>query len=167
MDDAYLGLLYNSLRTITRAMNIYSRSLHKNAGVTGPQLSILLVLEAAGPMTISEISRRVHLSQGTLTGTIQRMEKNGLVTRSRSSEDKRKSTLHLAEAGQRIVASVSSPLPAEFSEWLRSDVPEWEQHMILGAVQRLAVLVSRDARGGAHPVGRPEPKDLARQLEAL
>lgn len=166
MDDAYLGLLYNSLRTIARSMNIYSRALYKHAGVTGPQLSILLVLEEAGPMVISEVSRRVHLSRGTLTGTIQRMERNGLVTRSRSSEDRRKFTLHLAEAGRRIVASVSSPLPAEFAEWLGSGVPEWEQHMILGAVQRLAGLIGRDAAKGVHAAGRAVPKGLARQLEA-
>lgn len=145
MTDAYVGHLYRSLRAITQLMNIYSRALLKNAGVTGPQLSILVILNEDGPLTISEVSKRVHLSRGTLTGTIHRMETGELITRTHSTEDRRKSTLHLAPKGLHILDTVSSPLPKDVVMRLETGIPEWEQHMILSAVQRLANLIQHDA----------------------
>jgi DNA-binding MarR family transcriptional regulator len=158
MADAYVSLLYRSLRAITRSMNIYSRSLLKNSGVTGPQLSIMVALNEDGPLTISEVSKRIHLSRGTLTGTIHRMETAELITRTHSIDDRRKSTLHLAPKGVQILETVSSPLPPEVVTRLESGIPEWEQHMLLSAVQRLANLIQHEATDGLPVVDDAKPQ---------
>ena len=78
MDNAHLATLYDTLRSISQHMDIHSRSLQKQVGVTAPQLSILMALAAESPLPVSEISKRVHLSAATISTTTDRLVRNGL-----------------------------------------------------------------------------------------
>lgn len=144
IEAAHVNSLYDSLRTITQFITIYSRMLHRQSGVTGPQLSVLMALSGEVPLLISQISRKVHLSAGTISGTLMRMEKRGLIRRDRSPEDKRKVYIQLTEAGKLALEALSSPLPRDFVQKFRAGIPEWEQNMILSAVQRLASLMQQN-----------------------
>ena len=145
----HLNRLYDSLRTISQFITTYSRTMHKQSGVTGPQLSVLIALAGESPLLISEISRRVHLSAGTTSGTLARMEKRGLISRDRSSGDKRKVYIDLTPQGESALAVLASPLPKAFIRNFQAEIPEWEQNMILSAVQRLASLMQHESPGDA------------------
>lgn len=69
--------LVRAFRRVNRAHN---RAL-KPLGLTAEQAHVLLVLWADGPMKIGDLQRIVMLSSGTLTGSVDRMEKAGLVRR--------------------------------------------------------------------------------------
>ena len=58
-------------------------------GVSAEQAHVLSVLWELGPKTIGELQRLLALSSPTLTGAIDRMEKDGLVKRVRSPDDRR------------------------------------------------------------------------------
>ena len=47
------------------------------------------LLEQIGDLSLSELSERIRAQNSTVTGIIDRMEREGLVTRERSKEDRR------------------------------------------------------------------------------
>lgn len=67
------------------------RSMFRNQfEVTLPQFDVLAELERTGkPMTMSELSRKLMVSNGNVTGVIDRLERAGLVTRTRAEHDRR------------------------------------------------------------------------------
>ena len=78
------------------------RSLfRKNFSVTLPQFDVLSELERAGEkMTMSELSRELMVSNGNVTGVIDRLEKNGFVTRTRAEHDRRVQYIELTKKGR-------------------------------------------------------------------
>jgi len=87
----------------TYAVSRYITGLYKpyldNISLTYPQYLVMLVLWEKGSMNISKIGDDLHLDNGTLTPLLKRMETNGLVTRTRSSEDERIVMIDLTDHG--------------------------------------------------------------------
>jgi DNA-binding MarR family transcriptional regulator len=79
------------------------RSLLRNRfSVTLPQFDVLSELERAGTqMTMSELSHNLMVSNGNVTGVIDRLEKSGYVTRTRAEHDRRIQFIGLTEKGLR------------------------------------------------------------------
>lgn len=72
-----------------------------NFQVTLPQFDVLSELERAGEqMTMSELSRQLMVSNGNVTGVIDRLEKNGFVTRARADHDRRVQYIQLTAKGR-------------------------------------------------------------------
>jgi len=60
---------------------------------------VLMVLRAAGPLTIGTLARTLDVSVASATGIVTRMEERELVERTRSREDRRVVTVSLARGG--------------------------------------------------------------------
>ena len=78
-----------TIRKIIRATDLYSRQLSKKSGLTAPQLLVLQAIQEMGAVAISRLSTHVSLSQATVTSILDRLEGRGLVSRHRSTMDKR------------------------------------------------------------------------------
>jgi DNA-binding MarR family transcriptional regulator len=77
--------------------------------VTLPQFDVLAELEAAGePQTMSALSRRLMVSNGNVTGVIDRLARAGLVRRQASPEDRRVQYIALTQAGRKRFATMAS-----------------------------------------------------------
>ena len=87
--DATTMQVMAALRRIIRAIDLHSRSLVQRYGLTGPQLVVLKELVDASPRTVSELAAAVNLSQATVTGILDRLERKDMVIRRRDSKDKR------------------------------------------------------------------------------
>lgn len=61
----------------------------KSSGLTGPQLFILRELFLGEPRTIGELSKALELSNSTITGIVDRLERANLVERHRDEKDRR------------------------------------------------------------------------------
>lgn len=103
-----------SLRRITRAVDLHSRHLATTYGLTGPQLVCLRVIAERGPLSPSYLAREVALSQATITGIVDRLSHRQLVTRSRTSSDRRVVTVELTAAGRALIDVAPSPLQERF-----------------------------------------------------
>ena len=69
--------------------------------VTLPQFDVLSELERAGkPLTMSQLSRELMVSNGNVTGVIDRLEKGGLVSRHRADHDRRVQYIDLTASGR-------------------------------------------------------------------
>jgi len=133
-----------TLRRIMRAMDLHSRRLIKTAGLTAPQLLLLRSIDQLGAVSISRLSGHMNLSQATVTTILDRLAARGLVGRRRSEADKRIVHAYLTDAGLRLLADAPPPLQDLFSTRFR-ELPDWEQSMIIAALQRVAGLM--DAQG--------------------
>ena len=129
-----------SLRRIIRAVDIYSRRLNSEFGLTAPQLICLQAVVSAGNITLSKLTAEVSLSPSTVTGIVDRLEMKGLLKRVRSSEDRRKINLVPSVSGMEIVEKSPSLLQDRLSESL-SNLPEDEQVQIAESLERVVHLM--------------------------
>ncbi len=75
-------------------------------GLTGPQLSVAKILEDIGDLSLSELSERINAQNSTVTGIVDRMEREGLVERKRSSDDRRVVHIRLTKKGHELARSM-------------------------------------------------------------
>lgn len=132
-----------ALRRIMRATSLHSRKLGKSVGLTVPQLVVIRAIGNAGLLTASEVARAVSLSQATVTTILDRLEDRGLLTRERSTLDRRRVMLQLTEAGRTIFSDAPLPLQDTFSGRFDA-LPRWEQHQIVSALTRVAEMMDAE-----------------------
>jgi len=112
-----------------RAIDLHSRQLATAYGLTGPQLVCLRVIADLGPISPSQLAREVSLSQGTITGIVDRLTARQLVERERSSRDRRVVTVAVTSAGRALIATAPSPLQERFLSALKG-LPGEQQNTI-------------------------------------
>ena len=85
-------------------------SLHAHAvrhihslGLGFSDFSVLEVLLHKGPTPVNTIGDLVHLTSGSITAAIDRMEDKGLVERCSHPTDGRARVVHLTEAGKKLI----------------------------------------------------------------
>lgn len=121
-----------------------SRKLVKRVVLTWPQLVILQEISSLGEVTSWEIALAVSLSQATLTGILERMEKRGLLSRRRSEHDKRRVMVRISDSGMKVLEDAPPLMQEEFVDEF-SSLQEWEQNMILSSLQRLVSIMDAKA----------------------
>lgn len=89
--------------------------LRQNFSITLPQFDVLAELDRAGqPLTMSQLSRELMVSNGNVTGVIDRLEKTGLAKRVRAEHDRRVQYIELTPKGKKEFNKI-----AEYHElWL-------------------------------------------------
>lgn len=139
-----------SLRRLIRAIDLHSRYLSKHFGLTGPQLILLRELSKAGDMSPGELAASVSLSQATVTGITDRLEKRRLITKRKSEIDRRRVVIQATDACRQLLAQAPPPIQESFLNQF-DKLEDWEQSMILVSLQRLVrMLDARDIK--AEPV---------------
>ena len=91
--------LYTESRRLTKGMA-------SQFGLTGPQLTVIKLLESFGDLSLSSLSERIRAQNSTVTGIIDRMEREGLVRRERSTADRRVVYIRLSEKGARLARQI-------------------------------------------------------------
>lgn len=129
-----------ALRRIIRAIDLHSKALVQRYGLTGPQLVVLKELVETSPQTVSSLAAAVNLSQATVTGILDRLERKAMITRGRDSQDKRKVMVSPTSAAEHALAG-APPLLQEHFTTAFSDLADWEQTQILSSLQRIVALM--------------------------
>jgi DNA-binding MarR family transcriptional regulator len=129
-----------ALRRIIRTVDLHSRALARGHGLTGPQLLVLKVIGERARPTMGEIAEAVHLSQATITGVLDRLERKGLVQRTRDDPDRRKIRVVATPAAEAVLAKAPPLLQESFAVGFAS-LQEWEKAQILSSLERLVVLM--------------------------
>lgn len=132
-----------NLRQIIRATDIYSRRLNKEVGLTAPQLLILQAIRSLGAVSISRLSQEVSLAQATVTSIIDRLEARKLVSRHRSTQDRRVVHATLTDDGLSKVLEAPTPIQDTFSKRF-AEIEDWEKSMIVAAMQRVATMMNAE-----------------------
>ncbi|MFC1602707.1 MarR family winged helix-turn-helix transcriptional regulator [Pseudomonadota bacterium] len=126
-----------ALRQIIRAIDLHSKKLERESGLTGPQLLVMKAIIQADPATAGQVAREVNLSQATVTSILDRLERKVYLRRERSNEDKRKVLIQLTEAGRAVLKQAPALMQENFILGFER-LEEWEQNLILSSLQRVA-----------------------------
>ena len=132
-----------ALRRITRAIDIYSRKLRDQFKITSPQLICLYSLRKQDSLTLSQLAKLISLSVSTTNGVVDRLEEKGLLTRTRSAEDRRKVVLQITEKGLEVAKAAPALLQDRLSDALRR-LPELEQVAITLSLERVVKLMEAE-----------------------
>ncbi len=132
--------LYTESRRITK-------ELARRAQLTGPQLTVVKILEQIGELSLSELSERIRAQNSTVTGIIDRMEREGLVLRERSTADRRVVIIRLTEKGLALAEDI--PLePMEVFQGALTSLNKDEMRellrILLKVSKRVKAIVRRD-----------------------
>ena len=100
LDQQLCFALYSASRSLTRAY----APLLEPLGLTYPQYLVMLVLWEERSASVKALGQRLALDSGTLTPLLKRLEKRGLVTRRRDSDDERIVRIDLTPDGQTLRA---------------------------------------------------------------
>lgn len=138
--------ILKALRRILRRVALHSRQLLKETGLTLPQVLCLRALGEmdGGQATQVELSRALQLSQPTVTGIIDRLERAALVKRERSTEDRRKIAVSLTDTGRDRLTSLPTPLQEEFIARLMQ-LSSTERAALLQSLTRVVELMEAQA----------------------
>ena len=147
-----------SLRRIIQAVDLYSRKLASQHGLTGPQLVCLREIRRQGPMNPGFLARSVSLTPPTVSGILDRLEARGLLTRQRRNRDKRQVLVQLTAEGERVLDQTPLPLQELFTRRL-GELPEGQRRTIAKALHQVVELMEAEdidaapllARGEANP----------------
>ncbi|HEV8321281.1 MAG TPA: MarR family transcriptional regulator [Myxococcota bacterium] len=96
------------LSTESRRLARESAASH---GLTATQVSVIKLLDAIGDLSLSSLSARIGANNSTVTGVIDRMERDGLVARERSADDRRVWLIRLTDRARRLAPAL------EVSPW--------------------------------------------------
>jgi DNA-binding MarR family transcriptional regulator len=131
------------LRQITHAIDLQSKKLLKQTGLTAPQLLVLHAVAKTGRAKASEIAREIVLSPATVTSIIDRLEKAELVRRERSTTDRRVVDILLTEEGVSRLENAPELLQAGFLREFRK-LEDWERSLLLASFQRVAAMMNAE-----------------------
>ena len=73
-----------------------------SSGLSLTASGALALLTRLGPLRITELAGRLHVSQPSMTELVIRLERSGLVTRGRDHDDARAVLVDLTEAGRQL-----------------------------------------------------------------
>jgi DNA-binding MarR family transcriptional regulator len=147
----YLGF---NLRRAQAALFVDFARLTADLDLTPGQFSLLVLLAANPGISQSGLSRAFGLDKSTVSPSIDRLEKRGLVERTRTPSDRRFYALRLTEAGTELLARATERVERQETAMARALSPE-EWRAMIDMLQRVEAALS--AAGGAGPrPGRTE-----------
>jgi len=129
-----------ALRRIMHFVDAYSKKLAVEHHITGPQLICLYSIVREGPLTLSDLGRRVSLSMSTVNGIVDRLDYKSLVVRERKDRDRRKVLITATDTGRKLTAQAPLPLQDRFAQAI-AGLPELEQVSIALSFERVVEMM--------------------------
>ena len=103
LDNQLCFRLYTASRLLTQAYH----PLLSEQGLTYPQYLVLLVLWEKDAQPVNDIAKRLYLETNTVTPLLQRMEKEGILERTKSKKDARQMIVSLTKKGKELQKKLS------------------------------------------------------------
>ncbi|HJW08295.1 MAG TPA: MarR family transcriptional regulator [Holophagaceae bacterium] len=129
--------VFQHLRRIVKALELFSKEVDARFGLTAPQLWALWELGKEGPLSLKDLSARLHVHPSTMVGVVDRLEAKGLATRKPDPTDRRRIRLALTPAGRAL--RKKAPHPAQGR--LRAALEEMPERQIQDLHKMLNTIV--------------------------
>lgn len=138
---ARLRLWLRMLRTTRRIESELRQRLRGEFDTTLPRFDVMAALyrqdeQASSGLLMSEISRALLVSNGNVTGIVDRLVDDGLATRTQRPGDRRTSIVRLSDEGRRVFESMA----AAHERW----IDELLGHLDIEAANELSTLLKPD-----------------------
>ena len=103
--DARDHICFNIGKVMRKVYEHYESRLSP-FGLTTPQYLVFNALWMGDGITIGELGQRVALDGSTVTGILDRMEKNGYVERRPNAEDRRSALVYLMDKSRSVGSQI-------------------------------------------------------------
>ncbi len=104
--------------TLDHALNRVSKQMASRLGVTAPQRLVVRMLGERPDATPGALAAILHLHPSTLTGVLQRLERDRLIRRSVEAGDRRRSHLVLTARGVEVNTATSGTVEDAIAQTL-------------------------------------------------
>jgi homoprotocatechuate degradation regulator HpaR len=138
MQDFSRSLPMMLYRTLDAVMPRF-RQIFNESGLTEQQWRVLRVLWEQGATTVRDLSQLTLIPAPSLVGVVDRLAKNGLVARARSSEDRRNVFITATAAGKELQEHVRPMVDKAYAE-LRATVDASQWRQLIEALEQIAPL---------------------------
>ncbi len=132
----HIDEVFQHLRRIVKALEVFSKEVDARFGLTAPQLWALWELGKEGPLALKDLSARLHVHPSTMVGVVDRLEAKGLVARKPDPVDRRRVRLSLTAAGRALRKKAPHPAQGRLRAALE-DMPEKQIQDMHRALQTL------------------------------
>jgi DNA-binding MarR family transcriptional regulator len=114
-------------------------------GLTVRGLQVLVVLDAEGPDTQSSLAERLGIDRSVMVSVVDDLEKQGLVERRRSHDDRRTVPIHLTGPGEKAAARAREVTDASNDRILAAFTPAERRRFeqLLGRLPDVAAEMQR------------------------
>jgi MarR family 2-MHQ and catechol resistance regulon transcriptional repressor len=102
---------------LARCFKSLSTRVEQSVSDAGLGLTDFMILEALlhkGPLTITEIQKKILLASGSMTAAVDRLEQKGAIVRRAIQQDRRARRLELTSEGRRLIERIYRKHEAEF-----------------------------------------------------
>jgi len=128
--------IFFQLASSSRAGIQYWNKRVEKYNLTGVQATIINSLSEDNGITFQQLAERLHLSNATLTGIVDRLEKIGLAERLPNPDDRRSTKISLTEKGSGLTAELKELMMTANQRFLTALSRE-EEAMLRGLLKRL------------------------------
>ncbi len=105
--------LYVGLQRVASNQSAQSAELLRQHGLSGPQYNVLRILRGADkPLNCSAISAQLLTREPDMTRLLDRLEKQGMISRSRDQADRRVVSTQITPAALALLATLDQPMLA-------------------------------------------------------
>lgn len=131
-------------KSIKRATSSKFEKSAKKYGFTAPQLGVIFHLHMMPSITLQALSEHMSLTKSTVSGIVDRLEKQGVVTREIPKDNRRIVNLSISEEFKKNndICKMKKEFMADFiSESIKKADSEDVENMICG-LRQLSILLS-------------------------
>ncbi len=134
-----------SIRKIVRAINLESKRIEKDYGLSIPQLLTLKFLEenVEYKSTMKELKEHLSLNASTVSGIVARLETKGLIARLPNPNDKRSTPIILTSNGNKLIKQTDESLHERVMRKSNS-LTDYEYQQILVSFQTIIKIFDID-----------------------
>lgn len=143
VDELGNGILV--FKAIKKVMQSFKNSMEhqfSDFDLTGPQGMLVGTLMHYDKMKISDLSEKLALSNSTVSGILDRLEKQGLIERIRSKDDRRVVYVSVTPEFRKDAKEKYRDVQQKFEEMLRKATPE-ENEIIRKGFETLESVIQR------------------------
>lgn len=153
-DKRRFSAFHAALRRIIRAIDLYSKKVNKETGLTGPQWLVMNEIQLHDSIMVKDLADNINLSPATVTTILDRLEQKSLIERQRSRSDKRRLKLHLTSRGVTMLTSAPKLLQRHFVEQFAA-LETVEQRQMIAMLERIAQMMDSPSDLTDAPAAEP------------
>jgi DNA-binding MarR family transcriptional regulator len=132
-----------ALLAVARGLGRIARERARSGDVTPQQAETLQLIAERGALSTSTLATMLGIDPSTASRNLSGLERSGLITRQKGSDDGRQTDVRLTPRGRRAAQTVGSGATSAFGSLL-DRVPRGDRARIIDALEALAKAIDRE-----------------------
>lgn len=141
IDLEVMSMVFNMIRVVNRFLHDFDKHVYRPMGLSWAGFRVLFCLWVQPGSSSARLAVLSGVSRATVSSVLNTLERDGLVSRHRRSQDRRVVTVTLTGAGERVVREAFLRQHAREREWLS----KMSQDEMVQTIEVLRDLLARPA----------------------